>query len=94
MLSNVGFILITCVDVLGTVIIALSIFNPKLEHFSTCFKAGLVFLMLGLLSQAMRNIMYITTGHSPTDSDLPLWAFKDIGVTFVAVSWLWNKIKG
>jgi len=92
-MTTLGFVIITAIDILGAFIISMSVFNPKLNHFSKCFKAGLVFLMLGLVGQAFRNVMFLVTGNSPTDASLPIWAFKDIGVTLVAVSWLWHKIK-
>lgn len=92
-MNTIGFMAITAIDVLGAFIISLSVFNPKLNHFSNCFKAGLVFLMLGLIGQAFRNVEFLLTGISLTDASLPVWAFKDIGVTLVAVSWLWHKIK-
>lgn len=93
-MTTLGFVLITLVDLIGAVIIGLSVVNPKLEHFSKCFKLGLVFAMLGLVGQALRNVLFLVTGNSPTDAELPLWALKDIGISLVATSWLWHKIKG
>lgn len=89
----VGFVLITVFDLVGALIIAMSVFHPKLDDFPKVFKFALVFAMLGLVGQAGRNIMFMLTGVSPTDSDLPIWAFKDIGIGLFSFSWLWYKIK-
>ena len=87
------FFIVSIFDIVGAIIIAMSMFHPALDHFSRGFKAGLVLAMLGLIGQAFRNYIYITTGVSPTDAEVPLWAFKDLGISVFAMSWLWFKMK-
>jgi hypothetical protein len=87
------FFTVTVFDIVGAIIIAMSMFSPALQYYSKGFKAGLVLAMLGLLGQAFRNYVYLTTGVSPTDAEVPLWAFKDLGISVFAISWLWFKMK-
>jgi hypothetical protein len=87
------FIVVSGFDIVGAVILGMAVFHPNLEHFTKGFKLGLVLAMLGLLGQAFRNYVYLSTGMSPTDAEVPLWAFKDLGISVFAMSWLWFKIK-
>jgi hypothetical protein len=89
-----GFLVVTLMDIIGALIISMTVFNHSLKHYSVGLKAGFAIAMLGLLGQAMRNIYYIATGHSPTDASLPIWAFKDTGIFLVAFFWLRHKMKG
>lgn len=93
-MKDILFYTVTFFDVIGAIIISMSMFHPALEHFSKGFKAGLVLSMLGLFSQAYRNIIYLATGVSPTDAELPFWALKDMGISLFAMSWLWFKMRG
>jgi hypothetical protein len=88
-----GFSFITAVDLLGAFLLASAVINPKLNSYSNVFKIGLVIAMLGLLGQAFRNYVFISTGISPADTDLPLWAFKDMGISLVAISWALHNRK-
>jgi hypothetical protein len=89
-----GFLIVTLMDIIGAIIISLTIFNPALKHYSAGLKAGFILAMMGLIGQALRNMYYIATGHSPTDASLPIWAFKDVGIFLVAFFWLRHKMKG
>jgi hypothetical protein len=86
------FITVTGFDLIGAAIIAMAMFSHTLQFYTKGLKLGLVLSMLGLLSQAFRNIYYLTTGISPTDAELPLWALKDLGISIFVMSWLWFKI--
>ena len=43
-------------------------------------QAAIVVMGLGLLGQAVRSYIALTTGHAPTDAELPLWYMKDLGI--------------
>ena len=43
-------------------------------------QTSLVIMGLGLLGQAVRSYIALTTGHAPTDAELPLWYMKDLGI--------------
>ena len=43
-------------------------------------QASIVIMGLGLLGQAVRSYIALTTGHAPTDAEMPLWYMKDLGI--------------
>ena len=43
-------------------------------------QTAVVVMGLGLLGQAVRSYIALTTGHAPTDAELPLWYMKDLGI--------------
>ena len=43
-------------------------------------QTAIVLMGLGLLGQAVRSYIALTTGHAPTDAELPLWYMKDLGI--------------
>ena len=74
------FTLITFFDVLGAIAITIALLKKSHGHYSLVMRASFIVLTLGLIAQAFRNILFLATGQSPSDSDLPLWALKDIGI--------------
>jgi hypothetical protein len=92
-MGTTGFLIVTLMDIIGAVIISLTMYSASLKHYSFGLKAGFILAMIGLLGQAMRNFVYMFTGNSPTDASLPIWAFKDAGIFFVAFFWLRFKLK-
>jgi hypothetical protein len=92
-MKDLLFITVTGFDLVGAGIIAMAMFSHSLQFYTKGLKLGLILCMLGLLSQAFRNIYYLYTGVSPTDAELPLWALKDMGISIFVMSWLWFKMK-
>ena len=43
-------------------------------------QTAIVVMGLGLLGQAVRSYIALTTGHAPTDAEMPLWYMKDLGI--------------
>ena len=78
--------MLTIFETVCAFVILAACFNRGPLQFSTYCKAGMLIGGLGLLGQAFRNIVFITTGYSFTDADLPVWALKDIGLCVVGVS--------
>ena len=60
-------------------IIFMLVFNKRMQVFPMSHKVGLWLGAAGLLGQAYRNIIYLTTGLSPNDNDIPFWVLKDMG---------------
>ena len=80
-------IFLALINLTAAFIIALSIANHALVHYSTGLKTGLVLCMLGLLYTAA----IIIANVKPT---FPAWALKDLGIACVAWFWLRHKLKG
>lgn len=84
------FTLMTVVDLVGAIVIARGLFDG-IDSFSTLTKIAFVVCLIGLLAQAFRNIMFLATGVSPSDADLPLWALKDLGIAFAFLMVAYEK---
>ena len=84
------FILMLIIDIVGVIAIAAYMFIKADDH-SVMLKAGMVITIAGLVGQIGRNIYYLSTGVSPSDADLPLWALKDIGITWLALVFGYEK---
>ena len=70
--TEYGFVLLTLVDLCGAVLLFLGSLSYRMREFDLMARAGLVVMGVGMLSQAGRNIVFLTTGISPADTDLPL----------------------
>ena len=84
------FILMLIIDIVGVIAIATYMFIKADDH-SVMLKAGMVITIAGLVGQIGRNIYFLSTGVSPSDADLPLWALKDIGITWLALVFGYEK---
>ena len=73
------FCLMTALNVAGAVLLLAGLFADELQSISKVYKAAFIFGATGLLWQAIRNAVYLTTGTAMLDSDLPLWYLKDLG---------------
>lgn len=51
-------------------------------------RLGLALIAIGLLGQAARDYVAITTGISPRDIDMPWWIFKDLGIFALAAMYV------
>lgn len=78
------FILVTIVDLVAAGWILAALFTPRLQTMPKWHRVGLLVGSVGLLAQALRNIQFLTTGVSASDSDLPLWFLKDLGYGLIA----------
>lgn len=79
--------IVTVFDIAGAVIIAAGMLRDKWRLFPVWHRVGLVFAAIGLTAQAGRNISFLITGVSAQDTDLPLWAFKDLAIATVAITY-------
>lgn len=87
------FILMTVVDFFAATVIMAGAMTERMRLFPVWHKIGLIVGGVGLLAQGMRNIQFLLTGISPTDSDLPLWALKDTGYAIVALVYVQLALK-
>jgi hypothetical protein len=84
------FLFMLLVDLVGIIAVAGYMFCKADDH-STALKMGMVITIAGLAGQIGRNIYFLSTGDSPSDADLPLWALKDIGITWLALVFGYEK---
>ena len=84
---EIGFIALTFFNIIGSIVMFCGLCSERMRTFPAWHKFGMVLLIIGLLSQVFRNIIYLMTGVSPTDSSLPLWAFKDVGIDVIALQY-------
>jgi hypothetical protein len=82
------FVFMTVLDLSAAAIVFAGALSEKMRLYPTWHKIGLIVASIGLVSQGLRNIQFIATGVSPTDSDLPLWALKDTGIAIIAYFYL------
>jgi hypothetical protein len=84
MMTDMGFITLTIINILAAVIIFVGALSERMRLYPSWHKVGLITAGLGLVFQAGRNVQFLATGISPTDIDLPVWVLKDIGIALIA----------
>ncbi len=84
-MDNYLFVAISLIDAVGVAACVWLQMQCRTIDKSWLLRWGVGFYGLGLLFQLSRNIIYLSTGVSPTDSFLPAWALKDLGGTMVAI---------
>ena len=87
------FWLITLMDLTAAIIIFAGALSERMRLYPTWHKVGLIVAVIGLVCQAARNVTFIFTGKSPSDSDMPLWVFKDAGIAIIAYFYFYLAIK-
>jgi hypothetical protein len=92
-MTELGFILLTLSNLGASLILFAGALSERMRLFPTWHKVGLVIAAFGLLAQGLRNIQFLVTGVSPSDTDVPLWALKDIGIAIIAYCYLWLAIR-
>ena len=73
------FLVMTVTNVIGAVMLLIGLFADELENISKFYKAAFIFGATGLMWQAFRNGVYLLTGESLSDTELPFWYLKDLG---------------
>ena len=61
-----------------------ALFTDRMQQLPGWHKVGLSVGALGLLAQALRNIEFLVTGVSMSDTELPFWFLKDLGYALIA----------
>ena len=80
------FTFVTIADLSAALVVAWGLVFARMNSLPASHKAGLIVVAFGLMWQAWRNIVFLTTGHSQSDSDSPFWALKDIGFFLICIS--------
>lgn len=84
------FILLTFIDLSASVIIFAGALGSRMRLYPAWHKVGLILASFGLLAQGIRNINFLFTGVSPSDSYLPFWVLKDLGIAAIAFFYLYQ----
>lgn len=92
--ETIGFFVLTFTNITAACIIFAGALREKMRLYPTWHKIGLLVAALGLSAQAFRNIQFLMTGVSPLDTDMPLWALKDAGISIVAFGYLYLAATG
>jgi hypothetical protein len=92
--ETVFFVFATTVNFLTATWILAALFTDRVQRMPRWHLMGLAVGCLGLLFQAMRNLQFLVTGVSPTDSDLPFWFLKDMGYALIAGHSVWLVVAG
>jgi hypothetical protein len=82
---------VTAIDVVGSIIIVIGLSNLNKNFKTPSYIIGFICTLIGLASQALRNIYFFKTGIAPIDSDLPIWVLKDIGILIIALTYIMKK---
>jgi len=82
------FYVLTFIDLTAAAIIFAGALGERMRLYPTWHKIGLITASLGLVAQAMRNIMFLHTGVSPNDADQPFWVLKDLGIAIIGYFYL------
>jgi hypothetical protein len=67
------------------ILIAATIGQRTLQIAPVWHRLGMLVTACGLLGQAARNLVYVQTGHSPSDIEMPFWVLKDFGILILAL---------
>jgi len=70
------------------IILGMMVWDRKFKVAPSWHRFGLAFLAVGMIGQSVRSWWAIITGVSPTDSEMPWWVFKDLGIFVLAASWM------
>lgn len=54
--------------------------HPHIVKEDPLIKWGAIISCFGMLGQVLRNIQFLVSGISPTDSELLFWMLKDLGL--------------
>lgn len=81
---ELGFFALTIVDLTAAAIISAAALSPRMQLYPSWHKLGMLVACIGLIAQAYRNMVFLTTGQMQNDMNVPLWAFKDCGISLVA----------
>jgi hypothetical protein len=92
--EQVFFIFATAVDFLTAFWILGALFTDRLQKLPRWHLIGLSVGALGLVFQGLRNLQFLMTGVSPSDSDLPIWFLKDMGYALIAFHSIWLILQG
>ena len=93
-LEYIAFIILTAIDLIAATVIFLGALKERMRLYPSWHKLGLILAAIGLVAQSFRNIEYLVTGSSPTDTDMPLWALKDMGISLIAFGYVYLCMKG
>jgi hypothetical protein len=88
------FVFATFVDFSTAFWIMGALFTDRLQKLPRWHLIGLSMGALGLAFQGIRNIQFLYTGVSPSDSELPVWFLKDMGYALIAFHSLWLIFEG
>ena len=80
------FTFVTVADLAAALVVAWGLVFARINSLPASHKLGLVIVAFGLMWQAWRNIVFLTTGHSPSDTESPFWALKDLGFFIICIS--------
>lgn len=94
MIEQAFFVFATAINLMAAFWIIAALFTKRLQTMPAWHRIGLTVGAMGLLAQAMRNIQFLVTGVSATDSDLPLWFLKDLGYGLIAFHSMWLVFTG
>lgn len=67
------------------IIIAALLSDRQMEVAPKWHRVGLMLTACGLIGQTYRSCIAIFMNYQPTDSEMPFWVFKDIGIITLAV---------
>lgn len=77
------FVVITALNAIGATMLIFGLFAQELKDISKVYKAAFILGAAGLLWQAIRNSIFLATGVSMADTDIPLWYMKDLALTII-----------
>ena len=74
---------------LSALIIIVAFFsNRKIEVAPRWHRVGLMITATGLIGQTYRSFVALFYGFQPTDTEMPFWVFKDLGITVLCFYYL------
>ena len=84
--QQVFFAFVAVADLAAALVVAWGLVFARMNSLPASHKLGLVVVAFGLMWQAWRNIVFLTTGHAQSDADSPFWALKDLGFFIICIS--------
>lgn len=80
------FAFVTIADLCAALVVAWGLVFARMNSLPASHKLGLVVVAFGLMWQAWRNVVFLITGHMPSDVESPFWALKDLGFFIICIS--------
>jgi hypothetical protein len=84
------FLLLTIINLSASLAICWYSLSGRVKSYTLIYRIFMVIGLIGLVGQAFRNIVFLSTGTSLSDATLPLWAFKDIGLAGIGFCYVFS----
>lgn len=78
--------------IIAFIVLVIILSEKRLPYNDGYYKGFLTLMVIGLMGQAARSYVAVSTGVAPTDGEMAFWVFKDYALCVYAVRMLLVKL--